>query len=88
VSDLPDPAPVRLERLKSGHELLAADACWTCEGTRLVKRGALGLYPHTTAVGPPIDRAVMRLFACPTCNGTGLREPDEIDAELRRRLEG
>lgn len=72
VSDLPDPAPTRLVTLKTGLRCLAFDACFTCEGTRLVKRGALGLYPYTTATGC-LDRAVMRVFACPTCGGTLLR---------------
>jgi hypothetical protein len=85
VSDLPDPAPTRIATLETGLRCLAFDACFTCEGTRLVKRGVLGLYPHTTATGI-LDRSVMRVFACPTCGGTGLREMDDIDHDLMRRL--
>lgn len=85
MSDLPDPAPTRLQTLSTGARILAPDACFTCQGTRLVKRGARGLYPHTTATGL-LDRAVMRVFACPTCEGTGLRAIDDVDREMYRRM--
>lgn len=92
MSNLPDPAPARLHTLSTGLLILAPDACFTCEGTRLVKRGAplrLGarapLYPHTTATGL-LDRPVMPVFACPTCDGTGLRVIDDVDREMYRRM--
>lgn len=85
MSDLPDPAPPRLHTLSTGYRILAPDACFTCEGTRLVKRGARGLYPHTTATGC-LDLPVMRVFACPRCGGTGLRAIDDVDREMYRRM--
>jgi hypothetical protein len=65
------PAAVRTV-ICNGIEVLAADACFACEGTRVVKRGRLGVYPITTNVGV-FDRPVLVVEPCAACNATGVR---------------
>jgi hypothetical protein len=44
----------------------------TCEGTRVVKRGRLGVYPITTNVGV-FDRPTLVVEPCAACNATGVQ---------------
>lgn len=84
MSNLPAPQPVRTREWR-GVDLLAPDACFTCCGTCVVKRGDRGIYPITTATDC-MDRPVMSVERCPRCEGTGTRRIDDIDREMWRRL--
>jgi hypothetical protein len=65
------PAAVRTV-MCNGIEILARDTCFTCEGTRVVKRGRLGVYPITTNVGV-FDRPTLVVEPCAACDGSGVR---------------
>jgi hypothetical protein len=56
----------------NGIEILTPDACFTCEGTRVVKRGWLGVYPITTNVGV-FDRPTLVVEPCAVCDATGVQ---------------
>lgn len=65
------PAAVRTV-MWNGIEILAPDTCFTCEGTRVVKRGWHGVYPITTNVGV-FDRPTLVVEPCAACDATGVQ---------------
>jgi hypothetical protein len=80
------PAAVRTV-MRKGIEILAPDACFTCAGTRVVKRGRLGVYPITTNVGV-FDRPTLIVEPCAACDATGVRPvvnaQGDADCDTRR----
>jgi hypothetical protein len=56
----------------NGIEILAPDMCFACEGTRVVKRGRLGVYPITTNVGI-FEGPTLVVKPCAACDATGVQ---------------
>jgi hypothetical protein len=81
VTRLADVTPAEVRTVMwNGIEILAPDTCFACVGTRVVKRGRLGVYPITTSVGL-FDRPTLVVEPCAACDATGIRPvPEAHDA--------